>query len=520
MHLTEHSFFDLIDIVHSNDRCVECGACIAVCPFQAIISKDFIINEEQLKKGKKIELQNSFHIFYEEKCTNCSLCVKSCPVVNWDINKAEKKIFGNTADNVLGNFIEIWEAKAKDKDIYYNSQTGGVTTAILNYLLDKKIIDCALVTTGEKWKAKPFLAFNKNELKESQKTKYAKSHILELLSIHSQEILNQNYAAVFTPCQIHGFYTMKENSYRGKQFTEKAQLLIGTFCYGTYDIEKVLDYLKEREIETEKIIKMEIDKELMRIYTDKGLVFEESRHEIYPFLHNSCKFCHDLTSVIADISVGAIGAKDNYTTIIIRTERGRKIFQDAMNNGYISGNKISSYYIEEIKKLGQEKIVHGVKEIVEKRTEFSNKVVVKSKGRWKGIFSRKKKTKKFEIAKDIISIYVLSDAGVPMFTYPQNEEQEVLISGIFGALTLLINSMSRGNQFLKEVNYSNMTLMLEQREGLIVALLVKKSKNEIRDKLNSFADELAKETVIFERGQIEEVPNQEKMMDLITKNFQ
>ncbi|RLG13563.1 hypothetical protein DRN69_05400, partial [Candidatus Pacearchaeota archaeon] len=132
----------------------------------------------------------------------------------------------------------------------------------------------------------------------------------------------------------------------------------------------------------------------------------------------------------------------------------------------------------------------------------------------------KKKTKKFEIAKDIISIYVLSDAGIPMFTYPQNEEQEVLISGIFGALTLLINSMSRGNQFLKEVNYSNMTLMLEQREGLIVALLVKRSKNEIRDKLNSFADELAKETVIFERGQIEEVPNQDKMMGLITKNFQ
>jgi len=497
---------------------VECGACIAVCPFHAIVSKDFA-TEEDLKKGKRIELENSFQIFFEEKCTSCSICVRSCPVVNWDINKAEEKIFGSLSNSPLGNFIEIWEAKAEDKEIFYNSQCGGVTTAIIQYMLDNRIVHCAIVTTEEDWEAKPLVAFNKRELLSSQKTKYSKSHILESFSVFSEELLNNYYVCVLTPCQMHGFYTMKFNTQRGKLLTKNAKLLIGTFCYGTYDTDKLLDYIEKKGISRMEITKMEIDTEYMRIYTKNGLMLEEHKNNIYPFLMNSCKYCHDLTNVIADISVGAIGTATDHTTVIIRTLRGKQIFDEAMKAGYISGHKVDAYHIEEIKKLSLEKIENGVKEILEKKTNFGQSVLTRTMGKIKKIFSRKKTSKRALLPDYIHSLYIVTDAGVPIYTYPYNENESVLISGIFGALNLLINSMSRGKQILKEVDFSEMKMLLEQREGFVVALLIKKENEKIRDIIAKFADELARNVIVLEKGIVKTKLNEDKLIKLITEYF-
>lgn len=48
--------------VCDRDACMHCGACVGVCPFDAITLVE-----------SRIEVD-------EKKCTNCGTCVKLCPV--------------------------------------------------------------------------------------------------------------------------------------------------------------------------------------------------------------------------------------------------------------------------------------------------------------------------------------------------------------------------------------------------------------------------------------------------------
>lgn len=45
------------------DRCIDCGACVSICPVEAIeMGEDWVVR------------------FDEEKCVGCGACVKACPM--------------------------------------------------------------------------------------------------------------------------------------------------------------------------------------------------------------------------------------------------------------------------------------------------------------------------------------------------------------------------------------------------------------------------------------------------------
>ncbi len=41
----------------------------------------------------------------------------------------------------------------------------------------------------------------------------------------------------------------------------------------------------------------------------------------------ACGFCDDFTSRFADVSVGSVGSKEGYSTVIVRSEMGEKLVQ-------------------------------------------------------------------------------------------------------------------------------------------------------------------------------------------------
>lgn len=51
------------DVTRNDDRCTHCGACVTVCPTEALYLD---------KSTMKV-------IFNSEKCIACELCVKACP---------------------------------------------------------------------------------------------------------------------------------------------------------------------------------------------------------------------------------------------------------------------------------------------------------------------------------------------------------------------------------------------------------------------------------------------------------
>jgi len=52
-----------LDIVMNEERCTDCGACVLVCPTEALVRPS---PEQQVK-------------FLPEKCIACELCVPACP---------------------------------------------------------------------------------------------------------------------------------------------------------------------------------------------------------------------------------------------------------------------------------------------------------------------------------------------------------------------------------------------------------------------------------------------------------
>ncbi len=51
------------DVVRNDKKCTHCGACVAVCPTEALVLD---------RKTMKVD-------FHNEKCVACELCVPACP---------------------------------------------------------------------------------------------------------------------------------------------------------------------------------------------------------------------------------------------------------------------------------------------------------------------------------------------------------------------------------------------------------------------------------------------------------
>jgi coenzyme F420 hydrogenase subunit beta len=52
-------------------------------------------------------------------------------------------------------------------------------------------------------------------------------------------------------------------------------------------------------------------------------------------IRNACFACSDYTASFADISIGNVGSEGDWKTIIIRTDRGKQIFDLAISNGIL-----------------------------------------------------------------------------------------------------------------------------------------------------------------------------------------
>jgi len=76
---------------------------------------------------------------------------------------------------------------------------------------------------------------------------------------------------------------------------------------------------------------------------------EVHRHQLRKYLRKSCKNCKDFTNRLADVSLGGVGAPESWTTVLVRTKRGKGIFDTAVKESYIIRKRLSSERLEKIK---------------------------------------------------------------------------------------------------------------------------------------------------------------------------
>jgi coenzyme F420 hydrogenase subunit beta len=304
-------------------KCLGCGACIIVCPFNCL---------EYLNGKPKLVTE----------CKDCSICAKICPQYDRTLSKLEQFVFGRErkTNEEFGVFRRLALAQTSDSKILSVSQDGGAVTSLLLFALENGIIDSAIVSGASTEKpllSVPKLATTSKEILECAGTRYFYSpNILALPDAVKQK--KRNIAFVGTPCQIRAIRKMQLVGL--KKYTDPLKFLIGLMCSECFTYEGLMEkHIRGTlNLNLNEIKKMNI-KGKMLVTTESG-VQTISLAEAKQYARSNCHFCSDFSSELADISVGGLGL-EKWTFTIVRTEKGEELFSSAEKAGVIKTRNVN-----------------------------------------------------------------------------------------------------------------------------------------------------------------------------------
>jgi coenzyme F420 hydrogenase subunit beta len=330
--------------------CTGCGTCSGICPNQAITMQI---------------VQGSYEPRIEEtKCTGCKLCAESCPGYFVNFDELNKQIFGrHSEDRLIGNFLECYVGHSKDREIEYDSSSGGLITGLLVFALEKGLIDGALVVRMKKDKpleTEPFIAKTRQEILSASKSKYCPVAANQAL----RDILKEKgrFAIVGLPCHIHG---IRKAERKIGNLDERIVLHIGLICSHSVSYAGTMLLLNKLGVNPKQIaeiryrgrgwpgsmhIKLQNGSVSSIPYTGKWKAYWPLFSSFF-FTPTRCMMCPDETNELADISVGDAwlselrNEKRGRSVVVARTRRGAEILKRAQLAGVLSLKSISQEHV-------------------------------------------------------------------------------------------------------------------------------------------------------------------------------
>ena len=343
--------------------CLGCGLCEDICPTASI--------NIEIKQGEYRPSVNNSTCLGDK----CSRCTKICPGLGINIKNISEDAHPKEEikeNKYFGKYTHLYTGHCTDHDIRYHSASGGMVTGLLIYLLDKKIIDGAVVTrfsSQDNITPETFIARTKEELISARSSKYCP---VSMQGIRKQIRESEGkYIIVGLPCHIHGFRKIEQID---KKFKEHIFAYWGLYCSSGRTFN-----------ETEYILKtIGIKKKSIQYfaYRDEGclgsLVVKHSKEnnkdiEVYKerygsynnhrsfFIPRRCHFCIDHSAELADISFGDIHVKPysedkiGVNSIIVRNPKMTEILIQAEADGIVTLNDLEEATLVTSQKMAKVK---------------------------------------------------------------------------------------------------------------------------------------------------------------------
>jgi len=307
---------ELLEHVIHQDLCIGCGACQALCPYF------------RSYKGKTAMLF---------PCTQAEgRCFAYCPKVEVDLEASSRFFFGKPySADPLGHYLTIGMGRAGEGAGKGAFQSGGAVSALMAFALEKNLIDGAILTSGEGIAAVPRIVTTAADVLTCASSKYAATPTLAALNRAVKDGMSR-LGVVATPCQALAVAQMRMNPGADPDFRDPVALTIGLFCTWSLDYRAFDAFLSER-LDVKRIRKIDIPPppaEIMEVFTDDGKrTF--SLQEIRALVPAACSCCIDMTSEFSDIAVGVVEGRTDMNTIMVRTERGRRLVEAARQEGWL-----------------------------------------------------------------------------------------------------------------------------------------------------------------------------------------
>ncbi len=326
-------WLELYDEVVTTGLCTGCAGCVIACPHDVLGYDHTSGGYRPFHLEDELGVDNCIH--GEKGCTSCT---RACPRFRAWEPEAEQHLFGRerTDEEVAGISKDIVLARATDPDFHEVGQDGGLVTAILSWALEHDMIDAALVSylkgDGTTWEAVPGVARTRDDLIRSAGSRYTYS-ANTLAYGEAVEAGAERLALVGMSCQSSALPVMdaRKIGKLGRRFV----LNIGLLCSKTFD-DAIFGELFEAKygLKREDMVKMNI-KGVFQIWMRNGDYHEVPLKECHAWTREGCKACPDFAAEHADISTGGIGAFNDWTLTVVRTNTGRDLMECLLAEGVI-----------------------------------------------------------------------------------------------------------------------------------------------------------------------------------------
>lgn len=321
--------------------CVGCGLCASVIGQDScrMVLTDRGFYQPQLKDG-----------------LDDSVIKKLCPGI---------RVHSKKHSGVWGNVLRVSEGWAKDAEIRYKAASGGVVTSLALYLIESKLVDAILhvgVKDGSYLYNELKVSRNRQDVINNAQSRYAPaltlSNIMQIMDSTSDV-----FAFIGKPCDIAG---VKNLISIYPQYDSRFRLFISIFCAGMPSYRATEKTWKQSGKETPPVslsYRGEGWPGFFKARWEDGSEYKLSYNESWGKILGRdlgfrCKICPDGIGMLSDISVGDSWStkngypdfteKDGRCFVMVRTERGEKVFSDAEKCNYVVSQPLDINKIQEI----------------------------------------------------------------------------------------------------------------------------------------------------------------------------
>lgn len=331
------AFLNATDVARHR-MCIGCGACVYVCPEDRLQLTDFV--NDGLRP-----------VISPGNCGGCSDCVTVCPGVGISHKNQQGAAAGriDKLEDSWGPVLEIWEGYAADAAIRRDGSSGGLSSAIALYCIERRGMK-GLIHIGSdpaaRHRNKTILSSSREEVLAATGSKYSPASPCDGLG----RIEHASGESVFIgkPCDVEGLRKAQEMR---PDLSKHIGVAIGIFCAGTPSTQGTLDLLRKHSVDPGKVEELRYRGRgwpgsfAVRLKGESSWRELATYEEAWGFLEKyrpyRCYLCPDGTSEFADISCGDPWYREiredepGLSLVLARTEKGREIVRGAIDAGYV-----------------------------------------------------------------------------------------------------------------------------------------------------------------------------------------
>lgn len=296
--------------VLSTSACSLCGICLGWCPYI---------------KSIEDRIAMPFDCNVEE-----GLCHAACPRTRTDWAVIEEQFLGGVPATIeVGRLQAVHRARRRSPAP--GQQDGGTVTALVEAALGRDgLAEAALLTAsgnGDGITPVAVLCETPEDAVRAAGSRFVAAPSLAKLAEAAARGLKR-LVVVGRPCQVQA--VRKLQAARPEVFAPDDLTVIGLFCL--WSLSWKLRGVVEQELEGATLRRLTIPIHGMEAETDQG-VRRIDPQRVKELQEPGCAYCFDMTSELADVSVGALEIEPGSNTVLVRSSRGADLIERALAGG-------------------------------------------------------------------------------------------------------------------------------------------------------------------------------------------